>query len=258
MDYKKIRRAANLSKADLHIHSDYSDGKPAIEEVLDYVDRETDLDIVAITDHDTIEGALLAQKIAKEKKLGFEIVVGEEVSTKQGHILALYLDSPVKPGMSVKETLDQIHKQDGIAIAPHPFGYTRLQNPNMAVMNGIGLKSLVETKKDLDAIEVVNGTPTLTDENIKAKLVNSTILFCGETGSSDAHILDAIGKGYTLFEGKSSADLKKALLSHQTRAMSSRWTIMALLKYLYFFIPIGLRLAFYTLFRGRAKKEPIL
>ncbi|MCL5410499.1 MAG: CehA/McbA family metallohydrolase [Patescibacteria group bacterium] len=258
MDYKKIRRAANLSKADLHIHSNYSDGKPTIEEILDYVDKETDLDIIAISDHDTIEGALEAQKIAKERKLGFEIVVGEEVSTTKGHILALYLNSVIKPGMSVKKTLDQIHKQGGIAIAPHPFEHTRLRNPNMAVMNGIGLKSLVQAKKDLDTIEIVNGTPTLSDENIKAKLVNSTVLLCGETGSSDAHILDAIGKGYTLFEGKSSTDLKKALESHQTRAMSSRWTVMALLKYLYFFIPIGLRLAVYTLFRGRAKKEPIL
>jgi hypothetical protein len=225
---------------------------------LDYVEKETDLDIIAISDHDTIEGALEAKEIAKTKKLRFEIVVGEEVSTKKGHILALYLHTAIKPGMGVKETLDEIHRQHGIAIASHPFGYTRLKNPNMPVMNGIGLKSLVASKKSLDAVETVNGTPTFFDENVKAKFINLTVLFCGETGSSDAHILEAIGKGYTLFEGKNSHDLKKALRLHQAKAMSSRWTIIALFKYLFFFIPIGLRLAFYTLLHGRAKKEPIL
>lgn len=258
MDYKTIRQAANLSKADLHIHSNYSDGRPTINEILDYVENKTSLDAIAISDHNTIEGALEAQSIAKEKKLSFEIIVGEEISTNKGHILALYLKKAIKPGMSVGETLKEIHTQHGIAIAPHPFQYTRLKSPKMAVMNGIGLKYLVKEKDGLDAIETVNGTPTLTDENIKAKFINSTILLCGETGSSDAHILEAIGKGYTLYEGKSARDLKKALRSHQTKAMSSRWTLFALLKYLFFFIPIGLRLAFYTLLHGRAEKEPLL
>jgi predicted metal-dependent phosphoesterase TrpH len=256
MDYKKIRKVAHLSKADMHIHSNYSDGKPTIAEILDYVESNTDLDVIAISDHDTIDGALEAQEIAKTREFRFEIVVGEEISTTKGHILALFLKTAVKPNMGVKETLVEIHQQKGIAIAPHPFEHTRMKNPNMAVMNGIGLKELIASTKHLDAVEIANGTPTLDDENLRAKLVNSTILFCGETGSSDAHILDAIGKGYTLFEGKSSHDLKKALLSHQTKAMVSRWTFFGLLKYLFFFVPIGFRLAFYTLTHGLAKKEP--
>lgn len=242
----------------MHIHSNYSDGRATIAEILDYVEKETDLDIIAISDHDTTEGALEAQRIAKEKNLGFEVIIGEEVSTKDGHILALFLEEKIAPHMSVKKTIAEIHRQNGIAIAPHPFQHTRLKNPKMTVMNGIGLKNLVASKNTLDAVETVNGTPTLSDENIKAKFINATILFCGETGSSDAHILEAIGKGYTLFEGKTAKDLKKDLRLHQTKAMSRRWTPLALFKYLFFFIPIGLRLAFYTLLNGRAKKEPTL
>jgi hypothetical protein len=255
MDYKTIRQRANLSKADLHIHSNYSDGKPTIGEILEYVEDNTNLAVIAITDHDTIEGALEAQEIAKTKKLSFDIIIGEEVSTKEGHILALYIEKEIKPHMSVMETLREIHRQKGVAIASHPFYHTRMKNPKMAVMNGIGLKSIVLAKNHLDAMEIVNATPTLSEENLRARFINSTILFLGETGSSDAHILDAIGKGYTLFEGKTASDLKRDLLSHQTKAMRSRWTFYALLKYLYFFIPIGLRLAFYALLHCRAKKE---
>lgn len=250
--HKKIREIAHLSKADMHIHSNYSDGKPSISEILDYVESNTHLNLIAIADHDTIEGALEAQKIAQTRKFRFEIVVGEEITTKEGHILGLFLSSTIKPHMSTTETLAEIHRQKGIAIAAHPFQHTRLKNPHMAIMNGIGLKSLIKNRKNLDAIEIVNATPTLSEENIQANLVNKTILFRGETGSSDAHILEAIGQGYTLFRGKTASDLKKALLSHQTKAMSKRWTLLALFKYLFFFIPIGLRLFFHTLLHGRA------
>lgn len=255
MDYKILRQAGNLSKADLHIHSNYSDGRPKISEILDYVESKTDLSVIAISDHNTIEGALEALKIAKGKKLSFEIIVGEEVSTLKGHILALYIKDVIPAGLSVERTLAEIHRQDGIVIAPHPFEHTRWKKPGMEIMNGIGLKSLYESRNNLDAIESVNSTPTLSDENIKAKVANSTVLFLAETGASDAHIVEAIGKGYTVFEGKSALDLKNAIYHHQTQAMSSRWTLLALLKYLYFFIPIGLRMVFYTLLHSRRKKN---
>ena len=50
-----------ISKADVHIHSNFSDGAPGITEILDYVEDKTNLDVIAITDHDTIEGAKLAE-----------------------------------------------------------------------------------------------------------------------------------------------------------------------------------------------------
>ena len=80
-----------LGKADLHIHTNYSDGKPSVEEILEYVQNKTDLDVIAITDHDTIEGAVLAKKIASEKKYRFEVIIGEEVSAQEGHIVGLFL-----------------------------------------------------------------------------------------------------------------------------------------------------------------------
>lgn len=66
-------KTAELGKADLHIHSNYSDGKNSIEEILEFVETKTDLDVIAITDHNTIEGALLARQVAKDKIIALKL-----------------------------------------------------------------------------------------------------------------------------------------------------------------------------------------
>lgn len=247
----KIEDIKKLGKADLHLHSNFSDGRPEIAEILDYVQNYTDLDCIAITDHNTIEGAVVAKKLLLQKYYRFEVIIGEEVSSTEGHILALFIEKEIPSGLSARETLNQIHAQSGVAIASHPFEHTRFNNPNMVMMDGVGAATLIKERKRFDGIEVVNATPMLEDENLRASVLNKTILGLTETGSSDAHIPEAIGRAYTLFEGKSAKELKRALLRHQTQAMHAKWTVMALLKYLFFFIPKGLRILVNTLLRGR-------
>lgn len=255
---KKIEDLKNLAKADLHIHTNLSDGRPTIEEVLEYIQNKTDLDVIAITDHDTIENALKAFEIAKARNYRFQVIIGEEVGAIEGHILGLFLKESIPGGLSAHETLKRIHEQHGIAIAAHPFEYSRFQNPNMETMDGVGATTLIKERHHFNAIEVVNATPTLGDENLRSTILNKTILGLAETGSSDAHILEAIGHGYTLFEGKSASDLRKAIIHHQTQAMFSSWTLLALIKYLFFFIPLGIRMFIYTIIHGwRPKLEPI-
>lgn len=254
----KIEDLAHLSKADLHIHSNFSDGRPTVEEILLYVQNKTDLDVIAITDHDTIEGALIGEKIAREQNYRFDVIVGEEITTLEGHILGLFLVRPIEAGLSAKETIKRIHVQGGLAVAAHPFEHTRFRNPDQPIMDGIGLVSLLKERKIIDAIETVNGTPTLGGENYRADFINKMIAFRAEAGSSDAHILEAIGKGYTLFEGKTAIDLKNAIKKHQTQAMYSKWTFSALMRYLFFFIPKGLRMIFYTIAHGRTDERPWL
>ena len=89
--FKKIENLAGLGKADYHIHSNFSDGKPSVEEILDWVENQTDLDLIAITDHDTVDGAMLAKQIMNEKSFRFSLIIGEEISTKSGHIIGLFL-----------------------------------------------------------------------------------------------------------------------------------------------------------------------
>jgi len=250
-----LKQFVSLGKADLHIHSNYSDGRPTIQEILDYVEEKTDLNVIAITDHDTAEGALLASQLIKKKRYRFELIVGEEVTSLEGHIIGLFLSKTIPPGMAAHQVLKEIHSQGGLAIAAHPFESTTIKNPDYLTMNGVGMLTLIREKNHFDGIETVNGTPTLRDENLQAAFLNRALLFKAETGSSDAHIVEAIGKGYTLFEGKTKNDLRESIEHLQTQSMYDRWGFRALVKYLFFFIPKGLRMLGYTIVHGRSPKD---
>lgn len=107
------------SKADLHVHTTHSDGHAGVEEVLEHAARRTDLRVIAITDHDIIDGALEARALAQE--YGIEVVVGEEVSTADGELLALFVERRVPPGRPAAETIAAVHEQGGLAVAAHPY-----------------------------------------------------------------------------------------------------------------------------------------
>jgi len=254
---KNIEKLAGvrLGKADLHIHSNFSDGRPTVEEILDYVETKTDLDVIAITDHDTIDGAYFAKQLMEKKKYRFELIIGEEISTAEGHLLGLFLTKPIPAKISLHEAIKEIHRQGGLAIVPHAFQDTRMRNNKNITMDGIGMKNLLKEKRNIDGIEIINATPTLSAENLKAALINEVSILQAETGSSDAHIVEAIGKGYTAFEGKKAIDLRRAINRNQTKAFDEKWTVLALLKYLFFFIPIGLRIFWYTISHGKLEKK---
>ncbi|HKN41124.1 MAG TPA: PHP domain-containing protein, partial [Acidimicrobiia bacterium] len=110
--------------ADLHIHTTYSDGWPTPRDVVDHAAAETALDVIAITDHDTIEGALRAAEYAARTS-ALRVLIGEEVSSRQGHILGLFLTNRIRPGLTAAHTVDLIHAQGGVAIAAHPFWRTQ-------------------------------------------------------------------------------------------------------------------------------------
>ncbi len=256
---KKLRRHLHdqlpgLSKADLHIHSFFSDGKPSIEEILDYVESETNLQVIAITDHDTISGALHAAELTSKRKYRFEVIVGEEVSSIEGHILGLFLTKKIEPNQSAHDTIKQIHEQGGLAIAAHPLYNSSMNNGKNIWARGVGAITLIQEKSHWNAIETVNATPTFEEENLRAKYLNRLVLLRSETGSSDAHILEAIGKGYTLFEGNTAEDLREAILNHETQAMNDKWDVLGVLRYGYFFLPTGLRELLNTIIHGRREK----
>jgi hypothetical protein len=108
-------------RADMHIHTLASDGTAGVEEILDHVERRTDLDVIAISDHERIDAALAARSIARDRGLRAEVVIGEEVTTLGGHLLALYLDRPIRPYRSLRTTILDVHDAGGIAIPAHPL-----------------------------------------------------------------------------------------------------------------------------------------
>jgi len=115
------RAGGDLGKADMHLHTLYSDGTASVQAVLDHVASRTDLDVIAITDHERIDGALRAREIHAAGDYAFEFVVGEEITTRRGHVLALFIGERIPALRPLPETLERIHDQGGIAIAAHPL-----------------------------------------------------------------------------------------------------------------------------------------
>ena len=206
------------------MHTNFSDGWPSPFELVDHVDRNTKLDVIAVTDHDTIEGALRAAAWARNRRV--EVIVGEEVSSREGHILALFLERRVRPGMSAAATIHAIHDQGGLAVAAHPFWRTSKQ-VRTGPVHGVGW---LAAELDFDAVEVENATPGFFVFNQLARRLNDG-LGAPPVGSSDAHILDAIGRAYTEFPGRTAAELRKAIEAGKTGAARQRYRAVGLVRY---------------------------
>jgi predicted metal-dependent phosphoesterase TrpH len=213
--------------ADLHLHTSYSDGWPSPAQVVDHVTLETDLGVIAVTDHDTIEGALRAADHSARTG-GVPVIIGEEVSSRQGHILGIFLERRVRPGLSAAATGDEIHRQGGLAIAAHPFWRTRRMADRFGgQVHGIGW---LAADLDFDAVEVDNSTPGLGLANILARrLADGAGFAC--VGGSDAHILEAIGRSATSFQGRTPRALRSAIEKGRVSPVRSRYQVSALLRY---------------------------
>jgi predicted metal-dependent phosphoesterase TrpH len=225
-----------IGKADLHLHTTASDGVATVEQVLAHVVAQTDLRVIAITDHDVIDGALRARDLATRRSSAIDIVVGEEVTSRDGHIVGLWLERAVPPGLSAADTVAAIHDQGGLAFAAHPFFRARgRRRAGARVTEGVG--RLVRTLP-FDAIEAINGTPCLQVANLRARRFNRRTCRLPEVGGSDAHILAAIGKSYTLFHGRTAADLRQSLVAGHVAAAHAWYRPGELLAYARFYVRV--------------------
>ncbi len=208
------------TKADLHVHTTCSDGHASVREVVEYAARQPDLPVIAITDHNTIEGALQARTLAR--KYGIEVIVGEEVSTADGELLALFIEQRLPPGRPAAETIAAAHKQGGLCVAAHP--YDRMV-PSMGRRNLRERCSGPNPEWRLDAIEVFNAGQLLPGDNGQAEKAAGALGLPG-CGGSDSHHLATIATGYTLFPGRSAADLRSAIEQGQTYAAGHHWGLI--------------------------------
>jgi len=197
-----------MGTADLHIHSTYSpDATTTVRAILKHA-TDVGLDVIAITDHDEIRGSLEARDLAH--LYGLEAIPGAEVSTKDGHLVALFVETLPPSGLSFVDTLLFIGKQGGIAIAPHPFNNLPSSLPMEAV---IGALANPRAKAVLKGIETHNmGTQAF--DSVAQKL--SIYLPLARIASSDAHVYSAIGAAHTHFPGKTANELRDALERNTT------------------------------------------
>lgn len=211
-----------LNKADIHIHTTCSDGLMTPEAAVEYAATETDLSVIAIADHDTIEGAVSARRYQRRHQRDLrhlDIIIAAEITSRQGDILGLFLNDDVPAGLSAAETVEAIHAQGGLAIAAHPYSFLL---PTIVT----GVKGLVY-KLPFDGIETRNGTPTEFPGNYLAQWSNRRRAL-PETGGSDAHYLTTIGQTYTLFPGNSAADLRRAIQTGQVQAGGQVYSMFTL------------------------------
>ena len=154
------------------------------------------------------------------------MIVGEEVSSRDGHIVGLFLEKRVKPGMSAAATIHAIHDQEGLAVAAHPFWRTQ-KRVRGGPIHGVGW---LAAELDFDAIEVENATPGFYVFNQLAHRLNLG-LGAAELGGSDAHIVDAVGRAFTEFPGQTPAALRRAIERAETRAGRRRYRAVGLVRY---------------------------
>ena len=202
-----------MGKADLHVHSSYSyDSTSTISAILNWASTTTDLDVIAITDHDRLEGALIARDQAAH--VGLEVIPGMEITTAEGHLLALFIERPVPPKLPMLETILRVGEQGGICVAAHPMAFM-VHGASESTLHDVMLNS--DAQKALVGIECLNSGLWFQASNRQAKLLAEKMELA-QTGSSDSHLFWTIGEGYTQFNGYSAQDLRRALETHTTVA----------------------------------------
>jgi predicted metal-dependent phosphoesterase TrpH len=168
----------SLYKIDLHTHSIISQDGGITAAEYEKILQSGELDCIAITDHNETSFARIMQK-----KLGDRIIIGEEISTKEGEVIGLYLKETIPGGIGIDEAIASIKHQGGLVYIPHPFEKFR-KGLRSATMNRIAT--------DIDIVESFNGRGKFRGKPMLAQqfaLKNSI----PQAASSDAHGFKGLG-----------------------------------------------------------------
>jgi len=197
-------------KIDLHCHSYYShDGSSSPQKLLEEA-KNKKLDGIALTDHDNIKGWEEAKKVAEA--LGLFLILGEEIKTKKGDVIALFLKKEIKgKGKEPLWVMNEIKKQDGIIIIPHPFHFPE------------NFRDKIEKYKTLiNGIEVFNARRILVLQDKKALKFAEKYNFA-MTAGSDSHYFKTIGDAYTIVENaKNLEEFKSGIINKKTKTMGKK------------------------------------
>ncbi|HEX9610188.1 MAG TPA: CehA/McbA family metallohydrolase [Candidatus Limnocylindria bacterium] len=221
MSASRPRSGGELGKADMHLHTLYSDGTASVQQLLDHVERATDLDVIAITDHERIDGAQRASEIHAAGGYSFDLVIGEEVTTRRGHVLALFITERIPALRPLAETLERIHDAGGIAIAPHPLAPL---TPSVGRGSLLGCHGAPDARHRFDAIELINPSAAGRARRGARERLNAERLRLPAVGNSDAHVLEGVGTAWTWFPGATAADYRAAIAAGATQPDGTFWT----------------------------------
>jgi predicted metal-dependent phosphoesterase TrpH/glycosyltransferase involved in cell wall biosynthesis len=172
--------ARKLIDVDLHMHTDHSSDCATPVDVLLATAREEGLGAIAVTDHNEISGAIEA----RERADGIKVIVSEEVKTAhEGEVIGLFIEEKIPRGMSLRETIEAIHAQGGLAYVPHPFD--RLHSvPDY--------EHLLKVVEEIDVLEVFNARVAVRGFNEEARRFAAKYRVVAGAGS-DSHVTQGLG-----------------------------------------------------------------
>lgn len=200
-------------KIDLHSHSIISPDGGITAAQYETVLEKGILDAIAITDHNIT-------RFARElhKTLGDRIIIGEEIKTKQGEIVGLYLTETIPSGLSALQTAKRIHEQGGIVLIPHPFETLR---------KGMQLVDLEKIRDDVDIIEVFNGRGRWRGKAKQAATIAKQYDLAG-CANSDAHGYPGLGVTYSVVSKQPTKATLVSLLREGslTQTYAPVWTFL--------------------------------
>jgi predicted metal-dependent phosphoesterase TrpH len=196
-----------MYKIDLHTHSIASpDGGLKLKDYRRMLARGK-LDVVAITDHNTISFAQVAQAKLGDKT----IIVGEEITTQEGEIIGLYLEEAVPAGLTLEEAVTAIRAQNGLVYVPHPFETVR---------QGVQLPDLDKIASAVDIVEICNGRALFQNKGRAAADWTADHKKTA-AASSDAHGIIGWGRTASLVEKLPTRQTLVALLMDARYRMQS-------------------------------------
>jgi len=186
-----------MARVDLHLHTCYSPDSLTRLEVVAARCRQAGLTHVCVTDHNTIEGAQAMKEVTD-----LPVIPGEEIGTRDGEIIGLYLKERIEPGRSAQETIEAIKAQGGLVYIPHPADPLRRALPP---------ETLEGLRDQVDVIEVFNARCLRSSSNREA-LALAERLGSLRAAASDAHTAAEIGRSYVeCADFHSAAQLRAAL-----------------------------------------------
>ena len=207
-----------FGRADLHLHTRASDGLMSARDLVDHVALKTSLDVIAITDHDETSASLEAHEWAVRQGYKIQVVPGVEVTTRDGHLLALWVEERPPALRNLQFTAEWVRERGGLCIAPHPF--TRWTHS----LNLGALRPAIEQGL-IAGMEILNASLAGRASRPHAVRFANQHGLAG-VGSSDAHMLSMVGLAWTRFEGRTPADLRLAI-EQRTVAVEGRFATPA-------------------------------
>ncbi len=206
----------NWGRADLQIHTDASDGMDGPLTIIAAA-LERGLDTIAITDHDQVRGAHLAREIAAKHGYPIDIIVASEVTSRHGHILALWIEEPIPAFKTAAQTVEAIWKQGGAAIIAHPAAVVPFALTVGAIDRLVQNLSAEQAGDDppILALETANPIPSARWRR-HGVIARNDRWQLPATGGSDAHFHEQVGAGLTRYQGRGQRALRSALSAAAT------------------------------------------